>query len=52
MQAKAARDAVKARRYLECSAITGDGMDELLEEVTRLGMEVRRPGEKSGCTIS
>lgn len=46
-----ARD-IGARRYLECSALTGEGVDDVFEVATRAALLVRNTPEPSGgCCI-
>ena len=45
-QGEQLRDSIGAVRYLECSARTGDGVMELLEETTRIALQVRNEDVK------
>lgn len=47
-QGEQLRDSIGAIRYLECSARTGDGVLEVLEEATRLSLMVNNEGFKKG----
>ncbi|KAK7713226.1 GTP-binding protein Rho1 [Diaporthe eres] len=47
-QGEQLRDSIGAIRYLECSARTGDGVLEVLEEATRVSLLVNNEGFKRG----
>lgn len=47
-QGEQLRDSIGAMRYLECSARTGDGVLEVLEEATRVSLLVNNEGLKRG----
>jgi Rho family protein len=46
------RDAIGARKYLECSSLTGEGVDDVFEAATRAAMISGGRGEKTpGCCV-
>jgi Rho family protein len=46
------RDAVGARKYLECSSLTGEGVDDVFEAATRAAMIAGGEGERgAGCCV-
>lgn len=46
------RDAIGARKYLECSSLTGDGVDDVFEAATRAGMIAgEREGREGRCCV-
>lgn len=45
-QGEQLRESIGAVRYLECSARTGDGVMEVLEEATRTALQVRNEDYK------
>jgi Rho family protein len=46
------RDAIGARKYLECSSLTGEGVDDVFEAATRCAMISGGGGEKTpGCCV-
>ncbi|KAF2398368.1 hypothetical protein EJ06DRAFT_104962 [Trichodelitschia bisporula] len=46
------KDAIGARKYLECSSLTGDGVDDVFEAATRAAMIASDTGESShGCCV-
>ncbi|KAK7732480.1 Rho GTPase [Cytospora paraplurivora] len=47
-QGEQLRDSIGALRYLECSARTGEGVMEVLEETTRIALQVRNEDHKRG----
>ena len=46
----AARD-IGARRYLECSSLTGEGVDDVFEAATRAALLTFEKGERPGCCV-
>ncbi|PWI69522.1 hypothetical protein PCL_01169 [Purpureocillium lilacinum] len=46
----AARE-VGARRYLECSSLSGEGVDDVFEAATRAALLTFEKGEGSGCCV-
>jgi Rho family protein len=44
----AARE-IGARKYLECSSLTGEGVDDVFEAATRAALLIFEKGEGSGC---
>ena len=46
--AQAARE-IGARKYLECSSLTGEGVDNVFEAATRAALLTFEKGEKPGC---
>lgn len=45
---QASRD-IGARRYLECSSLTGEGVDDVFEAATRAALLTFERGERGGC---
>lgn len=46
------KDAVGARKYLECSSLTGEGVDDVFEAATRAAMITGDSGERgAGCCV-
>ena len=43
--------AVGARKYLECSSLTGEGVDDVFEAATRAALLTFEKGEGGGCCI-
>jgi len=44
------KDIIGARKYLECSSLTGEGVDDVFEAATRAAMIAGDlTGEKGGC---
>ena len=46
--AQAARE-IGARKYLECSSLTGEGVDDVFEAATRAALLTFEKGERGGC---
>jgi len=46
----AARE-IGARKYLECSSLTGEGVDDVFEAATRAALLTFEKGERGGCCI-
>lgn len=44
-------NAIGARKYLECSSLTGDGVDDVFEAATRAALLTFEKGESSGCCV-
>lgn len=44
----AARE-IGARKYLECSSLTGEGVDDVFEAATRAALLTFEKGEGGGC---
>lgn len=44
----AARE-IGARKYLECSSLTGEGVDDVFEAATRAALLTFEKGERGGC---
>ncbi|KAI9844767.1 MAG: Rho GTPase [Sclerophora amabilis] len=42
---------VGARKYLECSSLTGEGVDEVFEAATRSALLTFEKGEGGGCCV-
>ncbi len=40
---------IGARRYLECSSLTGEGVDDVFEAATRAALLTFEKGERTGC---
>jgi Rho family protein len=46
------KDAIGARKYLECSSLTGEGVDDVFEAATRAAMiSGGRRGKTPGCCV-
>lgn len=43
------KDLIGAKKYLECSSLTGDGVDDVFEAATRAALTTFEKGEGSGC---
>ncbi|KAF7895072.1 hypothetical protein EAF00_006886 [Botryotinia globosa] len=43
--------AIGARKYLECSSLTGDGVDDVFEAATRAALLTFEKGESNGCCV-
>ena len=48
--ATAARE-IGARKYLECSSLTGEGVDDVFEAATRAALLTFEKGERGGCCV-
>ena len=46
----AARD-IGARKYLECSSLTGQGVDDVFEAATRAALLTFEKSERGGCCV-
>lgn len=46
----AARE-IGARKYLECSSLSGEGVDDVFEAATRAALIMFEKGEGSGCCV-
>lgn len=42
---------IGARRYLECSSLTGEGVDDVFEAATRAALLKMDKPEKRGCCV-
>lgn len=42
---------VGAKRYLECSALTGEGVDDVFEAATRAALTTDVEGRGAGCCV-
>jgi Rho family, other len=42
---------IGARKYLECSALTGEGVDDVFEAATRAALLNREKSERGGCCV-
>lgn len=42
---------ISARRYLECSSLSGEGVDDVFEAATRAALLTFEKGEGSGCCV-
>ncbi len=40
---------IGARKYLECSSLTGEGVDDVFEAATRIALLTFEKGEGAGC---
>ncbi len=46
----AAKD-IGARKYLECSSLSGEGVDDVFEAATRASLLTFEGGERGGCCV-
>jgi Rho family protein len=44
-------DEIGARKYLECSSLTGEGVDDVFEAATRAALLTFEKGEGGGCCV-
>lgn len=42
---------IGARKYLECSSLTGEGVDDVFEAATRAALLTFEKGEGAGCCV-
>lgn len=42
---------IGARKYLECSSLTGEGVDDVFEAATRAALLTFDKGEGGGCCV-
>jgi Rho family protein len=42
---------IGARKYLECSSLSGEGVDDVFEAATRASLLMFEKGEGSGCCV-
>lgn len=42
---------IGARKYLECSSLTGEGVDDVFEAATRAALLTFEKGEGGGCCV-
>lgn len=47
---QAAQD-IGARKYLECSSLSGEGVDDVFEAATRAALLTFEKGEGGGCCV-
>ncbi len=45
------KDQIGAKRYLECSSLTGEGVDDVFEAATRSALTTFEKGEGGGCCV-
>lgn len=50
-QAAETAKSIGARKFLECSSLTGEGVDDVFEAATRAALLTFQKGEKSGCCV-
>jgi Rho family protein len=50
-QGEAVAKEIGARRYLECSSLSGEGVDDVFEAATRAALLTFEKGERSGCCV-
>lgn len=48
---EAAAREIGARKYLECSSLTGEGVDDVFEAATRAALLTFEKGEHGGCCV-
>lgn len=42
---------IGARKYLECSSLTGEGVDDVFEAATRAALLTFEKGRRPGCCL-
>ncbi len=42
---------IGAKRYMECSALSGEGVDDIFEAATRTGLLVNSTKPPQGCCV-
>lgn len=50
-QGEAVAQEVGARKYLECSSLSGEGVDDVFEAATRAALLTFEKGEGGGCCV-
>ncbi|KAI8629494.1 Rho2 GTPase [Xylariaceae sp. FL1651] len=50
-QGEAAAQEIGARKYLECSSLSGEGVDDVFEAATRAALLTFEKGERGGCCV-
>jgi len=45
------REEIGAKKYLECSSLTGDGVDDVFEAATRAALTTFDKKESGGCCV-
>lgn len=50
-EAKDMAHTIKAKKYLECSSLTGQGVDDVFEAATRQAMLKYENTDPSGCCV-
>ncbi|KAI1740844.1 GTP-binding protein rho2 [Xylaria scruposa] len=50
-QGEAVAQEIGARKYLECSSLTGEGVDDVFEAATRAALLTFEKGERGGCCV-
>ncbi|KAI2628407.1 Rho2 GTPase [Xylaria nigripes] len=50
-QGEAAAQEIGARKYLECSSLSGEGVDDVFETATRAALLTFEKGERGGCCV-
>lgn len=50
-QGEAVAQEIGARKYLECSSLSGDGVDDVFEAATRAALLTFEKGENGGCCV-
>ena len=48
---EAAAREINARRYLECSSLSGEGVDDVFEAATRAALLTFEKAESTGCCV-
>lgn len=46
-----AANEIGARKYLECSSLTGEGVDDVFEAATRAALLTFEKSERGGCCV-
>jgi Rho family protein len=50
-QGEATAQEIGARKYLECSSLSGEGVDDVFEAATRAALLTFEKGESGGCCV-
>lgn len=50
-QGEQAAQEIGARKYLECSSLSGEGVDDVFEAATRAALLTFEKGEGGGCCV-
>jgi Rho family protein len=50
-QGEEVRRRIGAKKYLECSSLTGEGVDDVFEAATRQSLLAGERRERSGCCV-
>lgn len=50
-EGQAVAEKILAKRYVECSSLTGEGVDDVFEAATRAALLTFEKGEGGGCCV-